>query len=97
MLYSCVGVACASAMINIYVTFMRSSDAGPNLDGASLYRCVEDFGVTVSAAVPTVWLGLLNHLNDNKLTVTTLKRTVVGGTHCLFQHHIWSAPIPKEC
>lgn len=54
--------------------------AGPHLDGHSLYRCLEDFEVTSSAAVPTIWLGLLQYLRDNQLRPTTLKRTLVGGT-----------------
>jgi acyl-CoA synthetase (AMP-forming)/AMP-acid ligase II len=33
---------------------------GPHLDGASLYSLFEEEGVTMSAGVPTIWLGLLH-------------------------------------
>jgi fatty-acyl-CoA synthase len=36
--------------------------------------------VTFSAAVPTVWLGLLNHMRENGLSLSTLKRVVIGGS-----------------
>jgi 3-(methylthio)propionyl---CoA ligase len=55
---------------------------GPGLDGKSLYELYETEGVTYSAGVPTVWLGLLNHVQSNKLKFTTLRRTVVGGSAC---------------
>ena len=34
----------------------------PQLDGASLYELFEKEKVTLSAGVPTVWLGLLNYM-----------------------------------
>ena len=40
---------------------------GQKLDGASVYELLETEGVTFSAAVPTVWQMLLQHLRDNKL------------------------------
>jgi fatty-acyl-CoA synthase len=52
---------------------------GPHLDGASLYSLLEAEGVTMSAGVPTVWLGLLNYLQANNLKLTTVKRLVIGG------------------
>ncbi|HEY8555008.1 MAG TPA: 3-(methylthio)propionyl-CoA ligase [Burkholderiales bacterium] len=55
---------------------------GPGLDGASLYELFETEGVTTSAGVPTVWLGLLQYLRDNKVRFSTLKRLVVGGSAC---------------
>jgi fatty-acyl-CoA synthase len=55
---------------------------GPHLDGASLYRLFEDEHVTFSAGVPTVWLGLLNYMKQNKLRFTSFKRTVIGGSAC---------------
>ena len=36
----------------------------------------------MSAGVPTVWLGLLAHMKQNKLKFSTLKRTVIGGSAC---------------
>lgn len=55
---------------------------GPSLDGRSLYELMEGEGVTFSAGVPTVWLGLLNHVGQNNLKFSTLRRTVVGGSAC---------------
>jgi 3-(methylthio)propionyl---CoA ligase len=55
---------------------------GAGMDGASLYELMEKEKVTVSAGVPTIWLGLLNHLKQNGLKFTTFKRTVIGGSAC---------------
>lgn len=55
---------------------------GPHLDGKSLYELFEGEGVTFSAGVPTVWLGLLNHVQANTLKFNTLQRTVIGGSAC---------------
>src|SRR6185437_11675391 len=53
---------------------------GAKLDGASVYELLESEGVTFSAAVPTVWLGLLTHMRENRLGLSTLKRVVIGGS-----------------
>jgi fatty-acyl-CoA synthase len=53
---------------------------GPHLDGASLYAMFEEEGVTMSAGVPTIWLGLLQYLQGNKLRLSTVKRLVIGGS-----------------
>ena len=55
---------------------------GPQLDGASVYELFENEGVTMSAGVPTVWLGLLQHVKQNNLRFSTFKRTVIGGSAC---------------
>ncbi len=55
---------------------------GPGLDGKSLHELFEAEGVTISAGVPTVWLGLLNHMREHKLKFSTMKRTVIGGSTC---------------
>ena len=55
---------------------------GAGMDGASLYELLEKEKVTVSAGVPTIWLGLLNHLKQNGLKFTTFNRTVIGGSAC---------------
>lgn len=52
---------------------------GPGLDGKSLYELMEAEKVTYSLGVPTVWLGLLNYLNENGKTFSTLKYSLVGG------------------
>jgi fatty-acyl-CoA synthase len=55
---------------------------GPQLDGKSLYELFEAEGVTFAAGVPTVWLGLLNHVESSKARFSTLNRTVIGGSAC---------------
>ncbi len=52
---------------------------GGQLDGASVYQLLESERVTFSAAVPTVWMGLLQHLREHRLAVPHLQRIVVGG------------------
>jgi fatty-acyl-CoA synthase len=53
---------------------------GARLDGASLHALMESEGVTFSAAVPTVWQGLLHHLESTGGRLTTLKRVIIGGS-----------------
>ena len=55
---------------------------GHYLDGASLYQLMEQERVTFSAGVPTIWLGLINHVKQNQLKFSTFRRTVVGGAAC---------------
>ena len=55
---------------------------GAALDGKSLYELFEAEGVTFSAGVPTVWLGLVNYALQNGLAFSTFRRTVVGGAAC---------------
>jgi acyl-CoA synthetase (AMP-forming)/AMP-acid ligase II len=53
---------------------------GPRLDCAALYEMIETEKVTVSAAVPTIWLGLVNHLEQNDARFSTLQRLIAGGS-----------------
>jgi fatty-acyl-CoA synthase len=55
---------------------------GPHLDGKSLHEQFEREEVTMSAGVPTVWLGLLNYMREQKARFTTLKTVVIGGSAC---------------
>jgi len=55
---------------------------GPHLDGKSLHELFETEGVTMSAGVPTVWLGLLNYMKEKGLRFSTLKNVVIGGSAC---------------
>lgn len=55
---------------------------GAALDGKSLYELFEAEGVTFSAGVPTVWLGLINYAMQNNLKFSTFRRTVIGGSAC---------------
>ena len=53
---------------------------GPRLDAASLYELMETERVTVSAGVPTIWMGLIQYVEQNQLRFTTMRRTGVGGS-----------------
>ncbi|MGJ3627598.1 AMP-binding protein [Sphingomonas sp. MMS24-JH45] len=55
---------------------------GQKMDGASIYQQIEEEGVTFSAAVPTVWQGLLQHLKASGNRFSTLKRVIIGGSAC---------------
>ena len=54
---------------------------GNNMTPAGLYEMLE-MGVTMTAAVPTVWLALLNYLGAEGKTLSTLGRVVIGGSSC---------------
>jgi acyl-CoA synthetase (AMP-forming)/AMP-acid ligase II len=51
-------------------------------DGKTIAALINEEKVTLSAGVPTVWLGLLAHLKATGERVDTLKRIVVGGAAC---------------
>ncbi|MBU6445342.1 MAG: long-chain-fatty-acid--CoA ligase [Alphaproteobacteria bacterium] len=53
---------------------------GPKLDGPSIYELLESEAVTMTAAVPTVWLALLQYLETTGKTLSHLKRVVIGGS-----------------
>ena len=53
---------------------------GPRLDCAGLYEMMEAERVTVSAAVPTIWLSLVQHLEQHGLRFSTLRRILAGGS-----------------
>ncbi|HEX3914922.1 MAG TPA: long-chain-fatty-acid--CoA ligase [Steroidobacteraceae bacterium] len=53
---------------------------GPRLDGAGLHELMESEQVTVSAGVPTVWLGLLHYVEQNELKFSSLRRVLSGGS-----------------
>jgi fatty-acyl-CoA synthase len=55
---------------------------GPKMDGASVYELLDTCRVTFTAAVPTVWLMLLQHMEANNLKLPYLKRVVIGGSAC---------------
>ena len=55
---------------------------GAGMDGKSIYELLETERVTASAAVPTVWLGLLQYLADNDLKLPYLKKVLIGGAAC---------------
>lgn len=55
---------------------------GAKMDGASIYELLDSEQVTFSAAVPTVWQMLLQHLEATGATLPTLKKVVIGGAAC---------------
>ena len=56
---------------------------GAQMDGASVYQLLNDEKVTLSAAVPTVWLMLLQYLQqDPARKLDHLERVVIGGAAC---------------
>ena len=56
---------------------------GAKMDGASIYELLDKEKVTLSAAVPTVWMMLLQHLEQNpELKLPHLKRVFIGGSAC---------------
>ena len=55
---------------------------GRHLDGASLHALLNEERVGFSAGVPTVWLGLLQHLRATGGRLDTLRRLICGGSAC---------------
>ena len=55
---------------------------GAALDGKSVYELFESEKRDLSAGVPTVWLGLLNYMKARRTELSTMKRTVIGGSAC---------------
>ena len=53
---------------------------GRHLDGASLARLLNQERVTMTCGVPTVWLGLLQHLRASGEKLATVKRIMTGGS-----------------
>ncbi len=55
---------------------------GMKLDGASVYELLNNYKVTCTAAVPTVWQGLLHYLETTGAKLPYLRRVVIGGSAC---------------
>ena len=55
---------------------------GAGMDGKSIYELLENEKVTATAAVPTVWLGLLQYLDETGKKLPFLQKVVVGGAAC---------------
>lgn len=53
---------------------------GANMDGESIYELLDKEKVTVTAAVPTVWLMLLQYLEKTGSKLPVLERVVIGGS-----------------
>jgi fatty-acyl-CoA synthase len=74
---NCWGLALTSPM-----TGAAMAMPGGKLDGASIYEMLDRCRVSFTAAVPTVWLMLLAHLEANDLKLPYLKKVVIGGSAC---------------
>lgn len=53
---------------------------GPHLDGASVCDMINKHKVNISAAVPTVWTMLLQHLRQSGETLESLNSVLIGGS-----------------
>jgi fatty-acyl-CoA synthase len=71
------GIPYGAAMTGAKLVF-----PGAALDGKSVHELIETERVTMAAGVPTVWLGLLTHMQQHGLKFSTMRRTVIGGSAC---------------
>ena len=55
---------------------------GARMDGAAIYELLDTEKVTFTAAVPTVWLMLLQYLEETGSKLPYLKKVVIGGSAC---------------
>ncbi|MEM6461093.1 MAG: long-chain-fatty-acid--CoA ligase [Pseudomonadota bacterium] len=55
---------------------------GAGMDGQSIYELLTEERVTMTAAVPTVWLMLLQHLEKTGGALPDLENVVIGGSAC---------------
>ncbi|KPF62623.1 long-chain fatty acid--CoA ligase [alpha proteobacterium AAP81b] len=54
--------------------------AGPNFDPPTIQRMIVAEGADLALAVPTIWLGLLQHLEKHGGGLGRLNRTAIGGS-----------------
>jgi len=52
---------------------------GPSPDPADIAHLIEEEGVTITAGVPTVWLGLLEYMEEEEVDLSTLDEIYIGG------------------
>jgi fatty-acyl-CoA synthase len=55
---------------------------GGRMDGEAIYELLDSEKVTMTAAVPTVWLMLLQHLEKTGAKLPHLNRVIIGGSAC---------------
>jgi fatty-acyl-CoA synthase len=55
---------------------------GCGMDGASIYELLDTEQVKASAAVPTVWMGLLHYMREHNLKLPHLEKVLIGGAAC---------------
>ncbi len=90
----CIGMRSADTILAVVPMFHANSWAlafsvpatgarlvlpGPKLDGESVHEILTTEKVTLSTAVPTVWLMLLQYLESSGATLPDLQRVMVGG------------------
>ncbi|MAW87427.1 MAG: long-chain fatty acid--CoA ligase [Phyllobacteriaceae bacterium] len=71
------GIAHAAPMVGAKLVM-----PGGKMDGESIYELLDTHKVTMSAAVPTVWLMLLQYLEETGKELPHLNRVVIGGSAC---------------
>lgn len=69
------GIALSAPMVGATLVM-----PGPGMDGKSIYSLLTDERVTVTAAVPTVWLGLLQYMEKEGGKLPDLRSVVIGGS-----------------
>lgn len=55
---------------------------GARMDGEAIYELLDTEQVSITAAVPTVWLMLLDYLEKSDKKLPYLERIVIGGAAC---------------
>lgn len=53
---------------------------GKDLDGKTVHDLLEQEKCTISAGVPTVWLALLNYMEEHKKRIDSVRQFVIGGS-----------------
>ncbi|WP_303785381.1 long-chain-fatty-acid--CoA ligase [Sandarakinorhabdus limnophila] len=53
---------------------------GPNFDPPTLHKLIVEEEVDLALAVPTIWLGMMQHLEKTGETMGKLNRTAIGGS-----------------
>ena len=69
------GIPYASAMFGAKLVL-----PGPLLDGASIFELIDQEKPDLLMGVPTVWLGLLQYLNETNQTLESVTTALVGGS-----------------
>jgi fatty-acyl-CoA synthase len=74
---NCWGLALTTPMVGASLVM-----PGAKMDGASIYELLNTYKVSFTAAVPTVWLMLLQDLEKTGAKLPHLKKVVIGGSAC---------------
>ena len=69
------GIPYASAMFGAKLVL-----PGPMMDGASIFELIDQEKPDLLMGVPTVWLGLLQYLNETNQTLDSVTTALVGGS-----------------